>query len=285
MDSSRLLIIGAAGQLGSALRARFPEAPAHDVDTLDITDWEALSKFSWNTVDTIVNAAAYTDVDGAQTPDGRAMAWQVNARAVAHLSRISSNNGTTLVHISTDYVFDGTKSPHSEDEPLTPLSVYGQSKAAGDIVAAETGKVYILRTSWLIGSGKNFVRSMIGLASKNVSPEVVNDQVGRPTFAGTLVDAVEHLLLTGAPFGTYNVSNDGAVVSWCAVAQAIFELLGRNDLMVSGITTGEYEQKWPGVAPRPLRSALDLTKIKATGLGLRDWRDDLVRYVRAESAF
>ena len=122
MDSSRLLIIGPVGQLGSALRARFPEAPAHDVDTLDITDWEALSKFSWNTVDTIVNAAAYTDVDGAQKPAGRAMAWQINAQAVAHLSRISSSNSITLVHISTDYVFDGTKSPHSEDEPFTPLA-------------------------------------------------------------------------------------------------------------------------------------------------------------------
>src|SRR5205814_36726 len=162
-----LLILGAQGQLGTALRNRFPAAIATDRDQLDIADWESVKKYDWSTVDVILNAAAFTNVDGAETPEGREAAWKINATAVGYLAKVAAEHDITLVHISSEYVFDGTKTPHTEDEAFTPLGVYAQTKAAGDIAAATALKHYIVRTSWVIGEGKNFVRTMISLAEKN----------------------------------------------------------------------------------------------------------------------
>ncbi len=280
MDESRILIIGAYGQLGKALQAKYPGAKAVDRDTFDMTDWDMISSYDWSGVDVILNAAAYTNVDGAETPEGRAAAWNVNAHAVGYLSKIAVLHDITLVHLSSDYVFDGTKAPHTEEETFAPLGVYAQTKAAGDIAVSIAPKHYILRTSWVIGDGHNFVRTMAGLAEKNISPTVVADQVGRLTFTGTLVDGIAHLLGTNAPYGTYNLSNDGEPASWADITRAIFEALSRTDLTVTDTTTEEYFASKPNVSPRPLNSALDLGKIKATGLMLRDWRDDLRNYIK-----
>lgn len=282
MDETRILITGADGQLGKALQARYPKAIAANRTSLDITDWDALQQYGWSEVGVIINAAAYTKVDAAETPEGREAAWKVNAQAVGYLAKIAAEHDIVLVHVSSDYVFDGTKSPHTEDEPLTPLNVYGQSKAAGDIAAAVAPKHYILRTSWVVGDGPNFVRTMMGLAKKNISPTVVADQVGRLTFTGTLVDAIDHLLKKNAAYGTYNVSNDGQPASWADITRAIFKELDRDDLIVTATTTQEYFTNKPDAAPRPLKSELDLGKIKATGLALRDWRNDLHTYITAE---
>ncbi len=284
MDESKILIIGAYGQLGKALQAKYPKAKAVDRDTFDMTDWEMLSKFDWSGVDTILNAAAFTNVDGAETPEGREMAWKINAQAVAYLTKLAVEHDITLVHVSTDYVFDGTKAPHTEDEAVAPLGVYAQSKAAGDIVVGTAPKHYILRTSWVIGDGANFVRTMTGLAEKNISPKVVADQVGRLTFTNTLVDAMAHLLAKKPAYGIYNVSNDGDPASWAEITRAIFKELGRDDLTVTDTTTEEYFAGKAGIAPRPLKSELDLGKIKATGLKLRDWREDLHDYIQAEQS-
>ena len=270
MDESKILIIGAYGQLGKALQAKYPKAKAVDRDSFDMTDWDKLSKYDWSGVDTILNAAAYTNVDGAETDEGRQMAWKINAQAVAYLTRIVVEHNITLVHVSTDYVFDGTKAPHTEDEAMAPLGVYGQSKAAGDIAISIAPKHYVLRTSWVIGDGPNFVRTMIGLAQKDISPKVVADQIGRLTFTDTLVEAIAHVLEKKAAYGTYNVSNDGSLASWADITRAIFKELGRDDLTVTDTTTQEYFASKSGVSPRPLKSELDLGKIKATGLNLRD---------------
>lgn len=283
MDESRILIVGAYGQLGKALQQRYPKAIAVDRDSFDMTDLAALDAFDWSKVDVILNAAAYTNVDGAETAEGRVAAWSINATAVANLARKTIEHDLTLVHISSEYVFDGTKNPHTENEPLSPLSVYGQSKAAGDTVMSVLPKHYLLRITWLIGEGKNFVRTMMDLAGKNVSPTVVADQIGRLTFTSTLVDAIAHLLQTSAPFGTYNLSNEGEPASWADITRAIFKELGRDDLTVTDTTTEEYFASKPGVAPRPLQSTLDLTKIKATGLAIRDWHDELHGYIAAQS--
>lgn len=282
MDDSRILIIGAAGQLGTAFRNRFPKAIATNRDELDITDWESVQNFDWSKVDLILNAAAYTNVDGAETSEGRASAWNINAVAVSYLAKVANQHDLTIVHLSSDYVFDGTQAPHTETEQFTPLGVYAQSKAAGDIAVATASKYYILRTSWVIGEGNNFVRTMIGLAARNISPTVVDDQVGRLTFTETLVDATEHLLKTKATYGTYNVSNGGEPASWADITRAIFSELGRNDLTVTGTSTAEYFASKPEAAPRPLKSELDLQKITATGLTLRDWKTDLHKYVQNE---
>ena len=282
MDSCRFLIIGAYGQLGKALQAQYPDATAVDRDNLDMTNWDMVSSYDWSRVDVILNAAAYTNVDGAETAEGRELAWKINATGAGYLARVAAEHDLTLVHVSSEYVFDGTRAPHTEDEPFTPLGVYAQAKAAGDIAIATAPKHYIARTSWLIGDGPNFVRTMIGLASRDISPKVVGDQVGRLTFTPTLVAAIDHLLTTKAAFGTYNVSNDGDPVSWADVTRAIFTDLGRSDLTVTDTTTAEYFAGKPKAAPRPLQSTFDLAKLKAVGFRPGDWHTELHDYIQKE---
>ena len=283
MDESRILIVGAQGQLGKALSLHYPKAIQVDRDELDITNHQSVHNFNWSSVDIILNAAAYTNVDGAESAEGRILAWQINAQAVSYLAQAAFQHNLTLVHISSEYVFDGARSPHTENEPYSPLGVYAQTKAAGDIVVGTLPHYYILRTSWVIGDGKNFVRTMMSLADRDISPSVVDDQIGRLTFTPTLVDAIDHLLTTKQPFGTYNVSNDGEPASWAEITRAIFATMNRTDLTVTGVSTAEYFKDKPETSPRPLQSAMDLSKIKATGLTLRNWQDDLASYVKHES--
>ncbi len=281
MDDSKIFIIGAKGQLGLALQKQYPNAQWADIDELDITNRESVMSFDWSNIEYILNAAAFTNVDGAETPEGRSVAWKVNATAVAYLAEIAQKNDCTLLHVSTDYVFDGTAKTHTESEDFSPLSVYGASKAAGDIAVSLTTKHYILRTSWVIGEGKNFVRTMLGLAEKNISPTVVSDQIGRLTFTSELVRAIDHLLQTTAPYGTYNLSNQGDSVSWADITREIFKQAGREDLTVTDITTAEYYKNKEGIAPRPLQSTLSLEKISATGFKSNDWREELRKYITA----
>lgn len=285
MDDSKFLIIGAYGQLGKALQAKYPNAKAVDRDTFDMTDQNMIDAYDWSNVDVILNAAAYTNVDGAETSEGRALAWKINATGIGYVTKTAAKHGITVVHISTDYVFDGTRAPHTETEDFSPLGVYGQTKAAGDIAVAINPKHYIIRISWLIGDGPNFVRTMMSLAEKDISPTVVSDQIGRLTFTHTLVDAIDHLLTKKAEFGTYNVSNDGRPASWAEITRSIFGALDRgDDLTVTDTTTEEYFGSKTGIAPRPLKSELDLSKIKAAGLDLRDWEEELIEYIQAEQA-
>jgi len=282
MDQSSFLITGAHGQLGKALRTQYPDATATSSAELDITDTSALEHYDWSNITTIINAAAYTNVDSAETLEGRAAAWHVNAVGSANLTKIALDHDLMIVHISSDYVFDGTQELHMEDEDFAPLSAYGASKAAGDMAIALNPKHYILRTSWVIGEGNNFVRTMIGLGQKGISPTVVADQVGRLTFTSELVRAIDHLLTTKAAFGTYNVTNSGDSVSWADITRAIFTEASYNDLTVTDTTTEEYFAGKDSIAPRPLQSTLDLSKIQATGFASIDWQEDLKTYVRKE---
>jgi putative dTDP-4-keto-6-deoxyglucose-3, 5-epimerase and dTDP-6-deoxy-L-mannose-dehydrogenase len=279
MDTSRIFIVGANGQLGRALRHQYPEAKFADIEELDITNRQSVESFDWSEISIILNAAAFTNVDGAETPEGRVAAWKVNASAVANLTRICRNHDITLVHISSDYVFDGTKEPHLENEDFSPLSVYGASKAAGDLLVEQLDKFYLLRTTWVIGEGKNFVRTMLGLAEKNISPTVVDDQIGRLTFTSELVRIIDHLLSTEAPFGTYNATNDGPLESWADITRRIFQLAGRDDLTVTNTTTAEYFADKNDIAPRPLGSNMSLDKLHDTGFTSRDWVDALSEYL------
>jgi dTDP-4-dehydrorhamnose reductase/dTDP-4-dehydrorhamnose 3,5-epimerase len=255
------LILGADGQVGRALRSLLPHAHAVTRQELDLT---ALDDWDWQSCDVVINAAAYTAVDKAETEQGREAAWAVNATAVGKLARLAREHRFTFVHISSDYVFDGSQSQYDEEAPLAPLGVYGQSKAAGDLAAATAPRHYILRSSWVVGEGANFVRTMADLALRGVRPEVVDDQHGRLTFAGTIAEAVVHLIGTHAEYGVYNVTNDGPVMSWYDVAREVFHVLGRSPDEVTAVTTEDYRRKGPA-APRPARSVLDLTKVKATG--------------------
>ena len=152
---------------------------------------------------------AYTAVDRAETPEGRAIAWKANATGPALLARTCAEHGITLVHVSSDYVFDGTAEVHTEDEPFSPLSAYGQTKAAGDIAVAGCPRHYIMRSSWVIGEGHNFVKAMKGLSDRVADPEdklaqvtVVDDQLRRLTFTRDMAAAIFHVLGTHAPTGT-----------------------------------------------------------------------------------
>ena len=234
----------------------------------------------------MLNAAAYTAVDAAETPEGRVAAWAANATAPATLAGLAREHGFTLVHYSSDYVFDGTAPldpGHTEDQPLSPLGVYAQTKAAGDVAVSLAPRHYVLRTSWVIGEGKNFVRTMQSLAEKGVSPSVVDDQVGRLTFTDELVRATRHLLDSDAAFGTYHVSNGGPAMSWREIAQAVFERSGRSADDVSGTSTEAYAEgvlaQGNPFAPRPLNSAMSLEKLRATGFEPEDAMSALDRYL------
>ncbi len=282
MDDSKIFIVGANGQLGTALRAQYPGSQFADQAELDITNRDSVETFDWSGIEVILNAAAYTNVDGAETAEGRVAAWNVNASAVTNLVRVAQKYNMTLLHISSDYVFDGTKIPHTEDEALSPLGVYGQSKAAGDLVVSLLPKHYLLRTTWVIGEGKNFVRTMLGLAERGISPTVVADQIGRLTFTSELVRAIDHLLVTQPAYGTYNVTNDGPLASWAAITRQIFALAGYKGLTVTDTTTAEYFAGKAGIAPRPLGSDMSLKKLHATGFTSHRWQDDLANYISKE---
>ncbi len=281
MDDSTIFIVGANGQLGTALREKYPNAKSADIEELDITDSNSVNSFDWSGIKVLINAAAYTNVDGAETPEGRVAAWKVNAEAVKNLTHIAWKHNIILVHISTDYVFDGTKTPHSESEYYAPLSVYGASKAAGDLLVSQLEQYYILRTSWVIGEGKNFVRTMLSVAQKGIDPAVVSDQVGRLTFTSELVKAIDHLLSNHCEFGTYNVSNDGLPASWADITRKIFSFAGYKN-SVTDTTTEEYYKGKEGIAPRPLQSIFDLAKLQSTGFTSSDWEKDLESYVKKE---
>jgi dTDP-4-dehydrorhamnose 3,5-epimerase len=219
----------------------------------------------WAEYDLVLNAAAWTNVDGAETPDGRAEAWKANAMVPATLARIATRHRQTLVHVSSDYVFDGTLASWTEDDDLAPLSVYGQSKAAGDLAVSVTPRHYLLRTSWVVGDGKNFLRTMADLAARGVSPTVVDDQVGRLTHTSNLAAAIAHLVRTRAPYGTYNCTDGGPEVSWADIAKAVFVAAGRSADDVTPVSTESYYAGKGSHAPRPARSTLDLSKLEATG--------------------
>jgi dTDP-4-dehydrorhamnose 3,5-epimerase len=288
MGPKRTLIIGANGQLGRALRHDFPDADLVDiagdgVQRLDLTDADAVAAWPWHEYAVVLNAAAYTAVDAAETAEGRVAAWAANATAPATLARVAAEHHLTLVHYSSDYVFDGTAEEHTEDEPLSPLGVYAQSKAAGDLAVGTTPRHYLLRTTWVIGDGHNFVRTMRGLAEKGVSPSVVDDQVGRLTFTEELSRATRHLVDAGAAYGTYNVTNGGENLSWAGWARAVFELSGRTAADVTATTTQEYAEgvlaQGKPFAPRPLGSRMSLAKLEATGFVPVDAREALARYL------
>jgi dTDP-4-dehydrorhamnose 3,5-epimerase/reductase len=272
----RTLVLGADGQLGKALRAEYDGDPGPGSarlefagrDSFDLASPEAFASHSWSDYGAVINAAAFTAVDDAETPEGRRAAWEVNAAAVARLARTAVEHRLTLVHISSDYVFDGVAHLHSDTEPWAPLGVYGQSKAAGEAAVSVVPRHYLVRSSWVVGEGKNFVRTMASLAGQGVKPRVVNDQFGRLSFAQDLAAGIKHLLSSKAPYGSYNLSNSGPMQSWAEIAADVFELCGRAREDVMGVTSDEYFGGLPEgrpFAPRPSNSALDLTKIEATG--------------------
>ncbi|MFT4296494.1 MAG: bifunctional dTDP-4-dehydrorhamnose 3,5-epimerase family protein/NAD(P)-dependent oxidoreductase [Micropruina sp.] len=279
MAPKRTVVVGAGGQLGRALVDLLPDALPLRRPEFDLTDPATLDAVPWSQVGLIVNASAYTAVDAAETEQGRRDAWAVNVTGLSRLVEIARAHRIPLVQVSSDYVFDGTAVLHGEDEPFSPLGVYGQTKAAGDALVATLPRHWIVRTSWVIGDGNNFVRTMASLADRGVKPSVVGDQFGRLTFTRDLAAGIVHLTSSDAPSGTYNLTNSGPTMSWAAIAQRVFELRGRAASDVTEVTTAEY---FAGktMAPRPTHSTLDLAKLRQAGFDPADAEQRLVEYLR-----
>lgn len=287
LQPAPLLVVGANGQLGrelvQQLEAKSTPYIAATREQIDLAEPSAWAEaYRWRSLRGIINAAAYTAVDAAETEQGRAQAWAANATGVAALARIADEAGIPLVHVSTDYVFDGSLplgQEYTVDAPVAPLGVYGQSKAAGEMAARSVARHYIVRTSWVMGDGKNFVDIMKSLADRGVDPTVVSDQHGRPTFTEDLAGAVLHLIEADCDYGTYHVSNTGEVITWADLAKTVFEATGHSPDRVTPVTTEQYFAKAEVASPRPTNSAMDLSKIIETGFTPRDHKKALMSYL------
>ncbi len=279
--SKKFFIIGRNGQLGKLLVEKYPDATAVGREELDISSMDQVRAIDWSKYDIIINAAAYVNADKSETQEWRGVTWQANAAGPGNLARVAIENKLHLVHVSSEYVFDGTKINHKEDESYTPLSVYGQSKAAGDMAVSLVPKYHILRTSWVVGDGHNFVRTMKNLADMRINPKVVNDQFGRLTFTSELVRAIDHLIKNSIESGTYNLSNSGKIRSWAEIAADTFELAGHDRDRVEFISTDDYKKDKYPFAPRPINSDMDLSKIQLTGFESYDYEPLLEEYIRS----
>ena len=278
----RTLLTGSKGQLARCFRDRLPEnweLIATDSTSLDITDTEAVRNMVQNfQPDAIVNAAAFTAVDKAEAHVGTAFA--VNATAVHNLASAARACQARFIHISTDYVFDGTnKTPYKEQDYTNPQSVYGRTKVSGELLAlAANPDSVIIRTSWLFSEyGNNFVKTMIRLAGERDNLSIVHDQTGSPTYAGDLAQAIITLLQQPvAPRGIYHYGGNKSV-TWYEFAQAIFQAAQQQDPdfkipQLNAITTNQY----PLPAPRPAYSIMDCQKIEnECGIKASDWQKAL----------
>lgn len=274
-----ILVTGSAGQLGHSLRDIAADSANRyiftDVAELDITDKSAIIRMMESeNIKLVINCAAYTNVDKAE--DDFDTANLINNTAVRNLAESCKQFGATLIHVSTDYVFDGSSNiPYTEDMPLAPLGVYGVTKLHGEQAVLESGCEYIIiRTSWLYSEyGKNFVKTMMMLTEERETLNVVFDQAGTPTYAGDLARAIYDIAETGkykGNTGIYHFSNEG-VCSWYDFAREISEL-ARTECDIRPCHSNEF----PSKVNRPHYSVLDKTKIKTTfGLTIPYWKDSL----------
>jgi dTDP-4-dehydrorhamnose reductase len=276
--SNKILVTGSNGQLGNELRDLASSFPQYDfvftdVEELSITDADAVERiFSDLQPSYLINCAAYTAVDKAESE--KELNNQINGRAVGILASASKKYRTRFIHISTDYVFNGNASqPLKEDDQVDPVNAYGASKLLGEQLALQNNpETIIIRTSWVYSFyGKNFVKTMMRLMKEKESIGVVNDQIGSPTYAADLAEAVMQIISSGkwVP-GIYNFSNEG-VISWFNFANEIKALIN-SSCIVNPLTTEQF----PTPAKRPKYSVLNKTKIQQTfSVQLRDWRESL----------
>lgn len=272
----KILLTGRSGQVGSELQEILHPAMATDRATLDLADADAIRRaVRAAKPDVIVNAAAFTAVDKAESESDLAM--RINGAAPGVLAGEARNSGALLVHFSTDYVFDGSKrSPYTETDAPNPFGVYGRTKLEGEARIRAAGCRYlIVRTAWVYGRGGNFVRAILRQAEKGAALRVVNDQIGAPTWARDIARVIADLLAKRVE-GTFHVSAAGAA-SWYEVALEILRVAGLA-VEVRPVSTAEYGAK----APRPAYSVLDNGKLRASGVTpISDWRGRLAEHLKS----
>jgi dTDP-4-dehydrorhamnose 3,5-epimerase len=276
---AKILVIGSSGQLAKSLLKVFPDATFLSRSDFDLSNDASTLPTNFGSFRWVINAAAFTDVDGAESSSGRKQAWATNVHGLARLVDACKREGVGLVHVSSDYVFDGeSETPYQEADLASPLGVYGQTKAAGDVLVASLDRHIIVRTSWVVGDGKNFVSTMKRLAAESKPVTVVEDQVGRLTFTEDLARALEQLLQKEM-LGIFNVSNSGSEVSWYQIAKKIYEIEGKDTSLVAPVSSAEYFSGASNIAPRPKFSVLSLEKLEALGILMPDWEESLSRFL------
>jgi len=276
----RVLIAGAKGMLGRRVvefGARVCDVSGFDVDECDITREEETHSFvSAARPDVVINCAAMTDVDGCEARFEEALA--VNGRGAGNLARAAHMAGAAILHVSTDYVFDGKKAAgYGEDDPVSPCGAYGKSKLLGEeLVAAGNPRHWIVRTQWLFGpDGKNFVHTILRLAAEREHLEVVDDQVGCPTYSADLAKEIIRIVERRPPYGIYHCSSKGSC-SWFEFAQRIVELSGRTAVAVVPMSSKNLDRP----ASRPAFSVLRNMHLEKTiGDGMPHWLDALRSYL------
>lgn len=255
-----------------------------DVTDLDITNEEKVLRFiADNKPDYIINCAAFTAVDKAETAGE--IVEKVNAEGAGNLAKATQENGSVLVHISTDYVFGGdleVEKDYKEEDSKHPVTVYGITKLKGEEkIQANTKKYYIFRTAWLYGDGNNFVRTMLKLGETKDEISVVADQHGSPTYAEDLANMVAEAIEKKIPYGIYHATNQG-YITWYDFTKAIFELAGIN-CKVNPVTTEDYIQMMNITqAKRPKNSQLSKEKLLAQDIVVPEWKEALKRYLKEE---
>ena len=279
-----IIVTGCHGQLGIAINKQLGQDAEYDlvntdVEELDITDNEAVMKFVRDTQPyAIINCAAYTAVDAAE--NHLDLNYKINAIGPRNLSIAAEAVGAKMVHVSTDYVFPGdSERPLTEFDPTGPKSVYGITKLAGEnFVRDFSSRYFILRTAWLYGEGKNFVRTMLALSEKYDEVSVVDDQFGSPTSAAELAKAIACLLPT-ENYGLFHATCEDKT-SWDEFAREIFRLAGKKTA-VKSVTTAEYTAAHPASAPRPHYSILDNYMLRlTTDFRFADWKTALAEYMK-----
>lgn len=268
------LITGCKGQLGTELSKLLPNAICADIDVLDITDEKAVEDFvRENNIDVIINCAAYTAVDKAESDID--LAEKINIFGPKNLAK----TGAKIIHISTDYVFDGTNhKPYQPDEKTNPVSVYGKTKRNGELAVLENAEIaVIIRTAWLYSEyGNNFVKTMRRLGAEKAEINVVSDQIGSPTYAADLANAIVKIIpqMNKENSGIYHFTNEG-ICSWYDFAKEIMEM-SELKCLVKPIKSSQY----PTAATRPFYSVLDKDKIKLVfGININHWKDSLKKCI------
>lgn len=268
---------GGDGQVGRALRPLLPSARYATRDELDVTD-SARTNDAIAGVDVVVHLAAMTDVDRCEREPH--LAEEVNGAGSRNVAEAASATGARVIGVSSDYVFDGTApGEYTEADQPRPLSVYGRTKLAGEQALLEAGDNTVIRTSWVYGDGRNFIRTILRAAAAGRALAVVDDQLGRPTAADDLARAIVHLLSIDPP-RLLHVTGDGPPTSWAGVAEQSLEAAGLT-VPVEHVSTIEYGRRMDStLAPRPANSLLSLDRARGLGVPLTDWRTSVSAYAR-----
>lgn len=278
----KILVIGKNGMLGSELYERLNNNSSYTTQATALEDLDICNKENVFEVvnafkpDYIINCAAYTNVDGCES--NVELANNVNGSAIKNLAEAANTTNATLIQISTDYVFNGNlplEKIYTEDMETEPVNAYGVSKLIGENYAKTANKYYILRTAWLYGNGKNFVRTMLNLSKTHNEINVVSDQFGSPTSTTTLCEIIEKILEKNPEYGIYHTTNEG-FISWYDFAKKIFEIKNI-DIKVNPILSKDY----PTVAKRPFNSKLSKEKLHSVGIFPEEYESALKKYLES----